>query len=354
MDLQTKVVLRSFSANTVFADSNWGTEPALVMDGIYVSRTVVPGDRFTDIPVRVMNVRSEELVINAGTRVADLQPVTVLGSIPVCETGGIPVSCRNMNVEIAEGEEPTFIRDLVNGVHDSLSESVCTSLKDVLTQYSDVFSKSPSDMGLTDLVTHHIDTGDAKPVRQQLRRYPPAHAEAISRQIDDFLEQGVIEPASSPWASNIVLVRKKDGSYRCCVDYRRLNSVTRKDAYPLPRIDSCLDAMASAQWFSMFDLRSAYHQVLVNPEDSDKTAFICPRGMYKFRTVPFGLCNAGATFQRLMDVVMSGLHFQVCLVYLDDIIIFSETTDQHLERLVIILKRLRSACLLYTSDAADE
>ena len=97
MDLQTKVILRSFSANTVFADSNWGTEPALVMDGIYVSQRVVPGNRFTDISVRVMNVRSEELVINAGTSVADLQPVTVLGSIPVCETGGIPVSCRNMN-----------------------------------------------------------------------------------------------------------------------------------------------------------------------------------------------------------------------------------------------------------------
>jgi len=146
------------------------------------------GQWYQAIVSSMMNVRSEELVINAGTRVADFQPVTVLGSIPVCETGGIPVSCRNMNVEIAEGQEPTFIRDLVNGVHDSLPESVRTSLKDVLTQYSEVFSKSPSDMGLTDLVTHHIDTGDAKPVRQQLRRYPQAHVEAISRPVDDFLK----------------------------------------------------------------------------------------------------------------------------------------------------------------------
>ena len=155
----------------------------------------------------------------------------------------------------------------------------------------------------------------------------------------------MIEPASSAWASNLVLVKKKDGSYRCCVDYRRLNSVTSKDAYPLPRIDVCLDAMAKARWFSTFDLKSSYHQVLVNPVDSDKTAFICPKGMYKFRKMPFGLSNSGATFQRLMDVVLSGLHFQVCLVYIDDIILFSTTVDEHLERLITVLGRLRSAGL---------
>ena len=145
-------------------------------------------------------------------------------------------------------------------------------------------------------MVHHIDTDSARPVRQQLRRFPPAHREAISTHVDNMLQQGVIEPASSPWASNVVLVRKKDGTFRCCIDYRQLNNVTIKDAYPLPRIDSGLDAMSEAQWFSTFDLRSSYHQVGVALEDRDKTAFICPRGMYRFRTMPFGLCNAGATF----------------------------------------------------------
>jgi len=173
---------------------------------------------------------------------------------------------------------------------------------------------------------HRIDTADAKPVRRQLRRHPPAHRDAISQQVDDYLKQGVIEPTSSPWASNLVLVRKKDGSYRCCVGYRAPNSVTRKDAYPLPRIDSCLDALASAKWLSTFDLRSAYHHVKVNPFDADKTAFICPKGMFKFRRMPFGLCNAGATFQRLMDIAMSGLHFQPCLVYLDIIVFFRDSS----------------------------
>jgi len=163
------------------------------------------------------------------------------------------------------------------------------ALRSLLVAYQDVFSRSEVDLGLTDLMTHHIDTGDARPIRQQLRRFPPAHTEAISEHVDNMLSQGVIEPACSPWASNVVLVRKKDNSYRCCIDYRQLNSVTRKDAYPLPRVDACLDAMASAQWFSTFDLRSSYHQVQVHSPDMDKTAFICPRGMYHFRTMPFGL-----------------------------------------------------------------
>ena len=160
-----------------------------------------------------------------------------------------------------------------------------------------------------------------------------------------MLAQGTIEPALSPWASNVVLVKKKDGSLRCCIDYRQVNSLTRKDAYPLPRIDACLDAMSGAQWFSTFDLRASYHQVKVDPRDADKTAFICPRGMYRFRTMPFGLCNAGATFQRLMDIVMSGLHPEICLIYLDDIIVFSASAEQHLERLITVLNRIRTAGL---------
>src|SRR5208282_1113344 len=139
-------------------------------------------------------------------------------------------------------------------------------------QCQDIFSKPEVDLGVTDVVVHQIETEAARPFRQQLRRFPPAHVEAISQYIDNMLKQGVIEPACTPWALNIVLVRKKDNSFRCCIDYRQLNSVTRKYAYPLPRIDACLDAIASAKWFSTFDLRSSYHQVKVNPRDRDKTA----------------------------------------------------------------------------------
>ena len=182
-------------------------------------------------------------------------------------------------------------------------------------------------------------------VRQPLRRHPPAHDDAIQKPAADMLEQGVIEPAKSPWASNVVLVKKKDGSLRCCIDYRQVNAATRKDAYPLPRTDMCLDAMSGARWFSTFDLRSSYHQVAMKPEDADKTAFICKEGQFKFTTMPFGLCNAGATFQQQMDMLMAGLAYEVCLVYLDDVIVFSSSVEEHIKRLRLVLSKLRDAGL---------
>jgi len=340
--LTTKVVLKRLSDAGQYGDTVWTTEPTRVSDGIYVSRTVVPDDRLDGIPVRIMNVKAQPMTVRAGANVANLQQAEVLGPMPVVEASS---QHTEASVVAPDQDRPESITNLVSRMDDTLPESVRSMVSDVLQEYLDVFSKSENDLGVSDVVTHKIDTGGAAPIIQPLRRYPPAHLQAINEHVDNMLDQGVVEPATSPWASNLVLVRKKDGSYRCCVDYRPLNAVTRKDAYPLPRIDVCLDAMASAKWFSIFDLRSAYHQAMVNPADSDKTAFICHRGMYKFRRMPFGLCNSGATFQRLMDIVMSGLHFQVCLIYLDDIIIFSETTDQHLSRLTIVLDRLRTAGL---------
>ena len=130
-----------------------------------------------------------------------------------------------------ENEEiPEFIETLMKDVHPSLSETTVAELQKLLMSYQDVFSKSEIDLGLTTIVKHRIDIGEARPFRQQLRRFPPAHVKAISEHVDSMLRQGVIEPACSPYASNIVLVRKKDQSYRCCIDYRQLNSSTRRDA----------------------------------------------------------------------------------------------------------------------------
>jgi len=307
VDLPTLVVMRRLTDKINVHDVEWGTEPGSVVPGVHTSCTLIPGDRLVNIPVRVMNMPCEDVVMKAGTKVADLQPVTILGKVP--ETGSRGPETTALNVADSGEGFPQFIQELIDCVHDSLPESTRISLAGILRSRADVFSESEKDLGLTDVVMHNIDTAGAKPVRQQLRRHPPAHRNVISQQVDDYLKQGVIEPAFGPWASNLVLVRKKDGSYRCCVDYRALHSVTRKDEYPLARIDSCLDALASAKWFSTFDLRSAYHHVKVNTLYADKTAFICPKGMFKFRRMPFGLCNAGATFQRLMDIAMSSLHF---------------------------------------------
>jgi len=289
---------------------------------LHVSRPTVPNNCLTDIPVKVMNVHSKPMFIKSGTAVANLHFATVVGFVPK----NLPAS-RHKTVESQQTEMPQFLKSLVDGAYELLEDDVRVALGDVLMEYADTFSLSSMHLGCTDVVVHHGDRGDARSVRQPLRRYPVLHVEIISRQVNDMIDQGVIEPACSHWASNLVLVKKSDGSFRCCVDYRTWNSVTRKDAFPFSKIDTCLDAMATAKWFSVFDLRSAYHQVLMNPADSDKTAFICPRGMFKFRKMPFGICNDGATFQLLMDIIMSGLCFQCCLVYLDDIIFFKDARE---------------------------
>ena len=141
------------------------------------------------------------------------------------------------------------------------------------------------------------------------------------------------------------MVRKSDGSLWFCVDYRQLNERTVKDSYPLPRKDICLEALAGAMWFSTFDLRSGYHQVEMNFKDSDKTMFVTRRGTFRFKMMPFGLCNAPPTFQRLMNVAMSGFDPEICLVYLDDIIVHSWDLGSHLDRLERLFERLTRAGL---------
>uniref|UniRef100_A0A5S6R4Y5 RNA-directed DNA polymerase n=1 Tax=Trichuris muris TaxID=70415 RepID=A0A5S6R4Y5_TRIMR len=160
-----------------------------------------------------------------------------------------------------------------------------------------------------------------------------------------MLRQGVIEPAHGPWASPVVMVRKKDGSHRFCVDYRRLNEVTNKDAYPLPRIDDTLQLLDGAKWFSTLDLASGFWQVAVHSEDRAETAFCMPTGLYQFNVMPFGLCNAPGTFQRLMEVVLGSLRWTSCLVYLDDIIIHSRKEEEHVRRLGEVFSRLRNVGL---------
>ena len=153
---------------------------------------------------------------------------------------------------------------------------------------------------------------------------------------------GQIEPSDSPWLSPVVLVMKKDGGTRFCVDYRLLNDVTVKDAYPQPRIDDTLDMLAGKQWFSTLDLASGYWQMSLSQEARVKTGFATHSGMFQFQVMPFGLCNAPATFKRLMDRVLQGLRWSRCLVYLDDIISLGSTFDSALTNLTLLFERLRS------------
>ena len=158
-------------------------------------------------------------------------------------------------------------------------------------------------------------------------------------------EKKVIQPSKSPWASPIVLVQKKDGSWQFCIDYHKVNAVTRKDAYPLRRIDDTLDTMAGSRWFTTLDLLSGYWQVEVDEQDRAKTAFCTSEGLFEFRVMPFGLCNAPATFQCLMNLTLAGLQFSNCLVYIDDVIVLGRNFEDHLANLCLVLGRLREAGL---------
>lgn len=239
-----------------------------------------------------------------------------------------------------------------------LSESEREVVKHLLYKYQDVFAKDDSDLGCTKLIEHQITLLNDVPVRQRHRRIPPSQFEAVKTHIKQLLESQVIRESCSPYSSPIVLVKKKDGSLRMCVDYRQLNAKTRKDAYPLPRIEESLDALTGAKWFSTLDLASGYNQVPVAEADRPKTAFCTPFGLFEFLRMPFGLCNGPSTFQRLMERIFGDQSFQSLLLYLDDVIIFSTTVEQHLQRLELVLSRLRqqnlkvklSKCCFFRSE----
>ena len=190
---------------------------------------------------------------------------------------------------------------------------------------------------MPDAVEHTIDTGDSPPIRCAPRRMSPQKIKQEETCVEEMLTGGQIELSDSPWSAPVVLVTKKDGGIWFCVDYHWLNLATVKDAYPLPRIDDTLDMLAGKRWFSTLDLVSGHWQVSLSPDARCKTTFATHSGV-----MPFGLCNAPATFERLMDRVLQGLRWSRCLVYLDDIISFGTTFDDALDNLTLMFERLHS------------
>jgi hypothetical protein len=215
------------------------------------------------------------------------------------------------------------------------------ALVSLLTKYGDCFGWDFKTTGNCTLEPFQIDTGANKPIYTPPYRQAPMEKENIRAQIEDMLRNGLIEPSNSPWASPVLLVPKKNGKLRFCIDYRALNKLTRKDRNPLTRIDDILDSVQSAKIYSTLDLYAGYHQLLVDERDREKTAFIVPEGLYQFRRMPFGLCNAPAVFSRAMNTCMDGLTYNSVLVYLDDFVIPGTSFLDHLRKLERVLLRLR-------------
>ena len=300
---------------------------------LLVARSLVTSQNST-VPLRIANFSDEDITIYKNTRLGTFSSIE-----RDFERDYSKICCA------ASGfQETTSIIDSVH-IDSSLDAEQKGKLKSLLNDYRSIFSKEPGDLGRTSLVKHHIDTGNNNPVRQGVRRVPIHKQHEIKEHLDSMLNEGIIQPSCSPWAAPVILVPKKDGSTRFCIDYRRINAITKKDAYPLPRIDQTLDALATAKLYSSLDLTSGYWQIELDSESREKSAFTTNWGLYEFNVMPFGLCGAPSTFQRLMETVLAGLQWDLCLVYLDDIIIFSQSFDEHLIRLKEVFERIRKANL---------
>ena len=213
-------------------------------------------------------------------------------------------------------------------------------------EYQDIFALSDLELGKTNLVKHHIPVTNPVPFKDRHTRIPPSQFEPLRKLLKNMEEVGAIRKSNSPWSSSIVLVKKKDGNLRFCIDLRKLNARTIKDAYALPRIEETLDYLAGSKWFSALDLKLDYWQVELDEESKPLTAFTAsPLGFYECERMPFGATNAPATFQRMMETCLGDLHLNWCLIYLDDIIVFAKTQQEAITRLGTIFQKLREARL---------
>ena len=246
-----------------------------------------------------------------------------------------------------EEDDGSWILKLIDlsGLED-WPEHLQIEVKEMLKRNAKAFSKTDLDMSRTNLVKHYIKLTDPVPFKEAYKRIPPQMYDEVKAHIQEMLDLGAIRPSNSPWASAIVLVRKKDGRLRFCIDLRRLNNRTVKDAYSLPKIESILDSLLRAKIFSTLDLKAGYWQVEMAEECEAYTAFTCgPLGFYECDTMSFGQTNAQATFQRLMHDCLGDLNMRSCIVYWDDIIIFSDTKEEHLKRLEAVFQKLAAAGL---------
>ena len=211
--------------------------------------------------------------------------------------------------------------------------------KALLLEFHHVFSLEPNEIGCTDATKHIIELMKDEPFKKRFRRIAPPLVDEVHQHIQEMLDGSAIRPSQSPWCNAVVLVRKKDGSLRFCIDFRNLNARTKKDAYPLPRMQETMESMVVTRHFSCMDLKSGFWQVQMDEESRQYTAFtVGSMGMYEFLRMPYGLCNAPAMFQHLMQNCLGELNLTYALIYLDDVIIYSKTKEEHLVHLRTMLE----------------
>lgn len=288
-----------------------------------------------EVIVNITNLTTNTITIAPKAIICELQPVTI------------------EETEQESAERRNDIEKVFSEIHiaSDLDQEQDTKLRDVLAKHVEIFSKSDTDIGNCDLIKHRIDLIDPIPFKQRHRRIAPAMIEEVRKHLQQLLAAKIIRKSKSPWSSNVVLVRKKNGKLRMCVDYRMLNNKSVKDAYALPRIEEVFDVLHGAKYFSTIDMKAGYYQVELEDTHKERTAFtVGPLGFYEYEKMPFGLSNSPATYQRLMEECLGDYNMTICIIYLDDLIIFSKTYQQHIERLDLIMTRLQECRLKLSSE----
>ena len=288
------------------------------------------GKHTITIPVRVCNISASVVQIPPKSLICSVHGVKMVDSWNPESSGQgkkkSEKSLQELDIKMCE---------------ENLTSEQVSTARQFLTRWTHLFSERPTDIGKTSILKHNIKLTDDTPFKEPYRRIPPGMYAEVREHVKEMLDVGAIRPSQSPYSSNIVLVRKKDGSLRFCIDYRKLNSRTVKDAYNLPRIDDTIDRLVGSNFFTKLDLTSSYWQVEIEEEDKEKTAFsVSGVGHYECNRMGFGLTNAPATFQRIMERCMGELNLRDCLVFLDDILVFSQTFDEHIDRLTAVFQRL--------------
>ncbi|KAL6737824.1 hypothetical protein Aduo_011435 [Ancylostoma duodenale] len=204
---------------------------------------------------------------------------------------------------------------------------------EVLEEFPEAFAVSDRELSRTDITEMDIDTGDSKPIKLRTRPVPMSIRPLLKDLLQDLQKRGIVEKSNSPWAFPIVLVEKKDGSLRLCVDYRELNKRIKQDSYPLPTMDAILQSLAGKNFFSTLDLCSGYWQIPLSDNAKEKSAFTTPEGFFHFSVTPCGLSTSPAVFQRMMDTVLDGLLGNEIFCYIDDIMVCTKTKERHIELL---------------------
>jgi hypothetical protein len=250
---------------------------------------------------------------------------------------------RNRHNEEQKLLDPSLYDKLEIG---ELSLEVRRQLQALLSRYSHVFDWNNDTIGRTSLINHKIIIEDnTLPISHRPYRISPLEAEYLQKELDKYCKLGVISPSNSPWAAPVILVKKKNGEYRMVIDYRKLNAVTKKDAYPLPRIDDLLDTLGKAKVFSALDMRAGFHQVPLDESSKELTAFTTKFGTYHYNTLPMGLVNSPATFQRLIDICFRPLMNKCLVAYIDDLNVYSSNEQEHIQHLEQVFQCIEAANL---------